>query len=145
MILQLLQHLYIYIYRFNRSLVEMTSTPRPSTFFMTGSPLPMRSATVTAFISRITSNILSFGISSDTLTGSTDASAKTVLTVEHIVRLGSVISLTANSCPPGQLFPVTKSSPSLSSTVRRQPRGQPLPVSGTTVPYRHRSRSRHIP
>ena len=57
-------------------------------------------------------------------------------------RLGSVISLTAKAFPLGQVLPVMMSSPSFSSMVRRQPRGQPIHTSCFILPPRSQSARR---
>ena len=68
-------------------------------------------------------------MSADTRTGSTGASGKAVRTVEQMVRLGAVISETANSRPRGQVLPVTDQPSPSRSIFKVQPRGQPIQVS----------------
>ena len=77
----------------------------------------------------MTSKMRSFGMSADTRTGSTGASGKAVRTVEQMVRLGAVISETANSRPRGQVLPVTDQPSPSRSIFKVQPRGQPIQVS----------------
>ena len=61
----------------------------------------------------MTSKIISFGMSVDTRQGSTGLSGNAVLTVEQMVRMGWVSSLTAKTSPRLQELPVTViSSPS---------------------------------
>ena len=77
----------------------------------------------------MTSKMRSFGMSADTRTGSTGAPGKDVRTVEQMVRLGAVISETANSRPRGQVLPVTDQPSPSRSIFKVQPRGQPIQVS----------------
>src|SRR5574344_1202885 len=88
-------------------LVTITSTFNPKQLLITLYPLLTRLSRITLLISSITSNILSLGISAETLTGTTGASGKVVRTVEEIVRIKHVISFIANFSPLLHLFPVT--------------------------------------
>ncbi len=90
----------------------MTSTPSPSSHFYNGISPADASLSVTAFISRMTSNISPWEYR-PTLSPAAPARRKIRFSqLSHIVRFGAVISLIANSLPLGQVLPVTMYSPS---------------------------------